>query len=436
LLALAIPGLLGRRALAARGQGKGFGQARSCIVLYCWGGMSHHETFDPKPDAPLEYRGAYQSIATAVPGVRLGEYLPGLAKQTRRLALVRSVHHRSSAHGKGMYWNVTGHPPPEPTVLDNLPPSRADWPCLGAMVGCFRRPAPGFPVAVQIPYALVDNNTLQAGDNAGWLGQVRDPVLVRPTTGRPYGGVSRDLGDPALQLTAGVDPDRFAARRSLSSRLDRAVGDEAFDRFRAMAFDLLSSAKVRAAFDVTREDVRLRDRYGDHICGQSVLLARRLAEAGVPFVQVVCAAGDLNNSVGDHWDTHGNNFERLKRDLLPPFERALCALLDDLDERGRLGETLVVVLTEFGRTPRINKNAGRDHYPRCYSVAFAGGGIRGGQTYGSSDRIGAFPREHPCGPAELHATIFHALGIRGDETLTNNLGRPMALTDAPPLPLF
>jgi uncharacterized protein (DUF1501 family) len=167
-----------------------------------------------------------------------------------------------------------------------------------------------------------------------------------------------------------------------------------------------------------------------------VLLARRLIEAGVPFVQVVCAAGDLNNSVGDHWDTHGNNFVRLKRDLLPPFESALCTLLDDLDDRGRLGETLVVVLTEFGRTPRINGAAGRDHYPGCYSVAFAGGGIRGGQTYGRSDRIGALPRERPCGPAELHATIFHALGIRGDETLINNQGRPMALTDARPLPLF
>jgi hypothetical protein len=335
-----------------------------------------------------------------------------------------------------MYWNVTGHPPPEPTVLDNLPPTRADWPCLAAMGGCFRRPARGFPVAVQIPYPLVDNGTLQAGDTAGWLGQMRDPVLVRPAAGRPYGGVSRDLGTPALQLADEVDPDRFAARRMLSSRLDCAPRGQPFDQFRSMAFDLLSSPKVRAAFDVTREDMRLRGRYGDHVCGQSVLLARRLIEAGVPFVQVVCAAGDLNNAVGDHWDTHENNFVRLKRDLLPPFERALCALLDDLDDRGRLGETLVVVLTEFGRTPRINKAAGRDHYPDCYSVAFAGGGIRGGQTYGRSDRFGALPLEHPCGPAELHATIFHALGIRGDETLTNNQGRPMALTDARPLPLF
>jgi uncharacterized protein (DUF1501 family) len=434
LLGLSLPQALALRAGAATGTA-GFGKAKSVIVLYCWGGMSPHETLDPKPDAPLEVRGTYQSIATATPGVRVGEYIPKLAKQTKRLAIVRSVHHRSSAHGKGMYWNITGHPPPEPTTAANLPPTRSDWPCLGAMVGCFARPARGFPVAVQIPYPLVDNKTLQAGDNAGWLGQARDPVLVRPPAGRPYGGVSRDLGAPVLQLADGIDQDRFGARRGLAERLERAPKGESFDRFRTMASDLLCSPKVRSAFDVTREDVRLRDRYGDHVCGQSVLLARRLTEAGVPFVQVVCAAGDLNGSAGDHWDTHGNNFVRLKRDLLPPLERALCALLDDLDDRGRLAETLVVVLTEFGRTPKINGGAGRDHYPNVYSVAFAGGGVRGGQVHGSSDRIGAFPREKPCGPADLHATIFHALGIRGDATLTDNLGRPIPLTEGTPLPL-
>src|SRR5262249_43453645 len=251
-----------------------------------------------------------------------------------------AVRDGSAAPGKGMYWNVTGHPRPEETAAVNQPPARSDWPCLGAMVGSFKRPARGFPAAVQLPYPLVDNSTLQAGDNAGFLGQAHDPVVVRPSVGRPYGGVSRDLGTPVLKLADDVDQDRFGARRNLTSRLERSNKGDSFDRFRSMAFDLLSSPKVRSAFDVTREDVRLRDRYGDHVCGQSVLLARRLTEAGVPFVQVVCAAGDLNNSVGDHWDTHGNNFNRLKRDLLPPFERALCALLDDLDDRGRLGETL------------------------------------------------------------------------------------------------
>jgi hypothetical protein len=436
LLGLSLPQALALRSAAATRSEAGFGKAKSCIVLYCWGGMSHHETLDPRPDAPLEVRGSYRPIATATPGVRFGEYLPRLAKQSGRLAVVRSVHHRSSAHGKGMYWNVTGHPPPEETAAVNQPPARSDWPCLGAMVGCFKRPSRGFPAVVQLPYPLVDNSTLQAGDNAGWLGQARDPVLVRPSAGRPYGGVSRDLGAAVSSLGEGIDQGRFGARIDLARRLERMKKADSFDRFRTMAFDLTSDPKVRSAFDVTREDVRLRDRYGDHVCGQSVLLARRLIEAGVPFVQVVCAAGDLNNAVGDHWDTHSDNFGRLKRDLLPPFERALCALLDDLADRGRLAETLVVVLTEFGRTPKINRSSGRDHYPNVYSVAFAGGGIRGGQAYGSSDRIGAFPREKPCGPADLHATVFHALGIRGDSTLTDNQGRPMPLTEGKPLPLF
>jgi uncharacterized protein (DUF1501 family) len=192
---------------------------------------------------------------------------------------------------------------------------------------------------------------------------------------------------------------------------------------------------VRATLDLDREDPRVRDRYGDHICGTSVLLARRLVEAEVPLVTVICAAGDLNGAAGDHWDTHGDNFNRLKRDLLPPLEQASTALLDDLSERGLLDQTLVVWLTEFGRTPKI-MGTGRNHYPFCYSVALAGGGIRGGQVHGSSDRIGAFPHEQPCGPNDLHATIFQALGIPLDAQAEDNQGRPMALTDGRPLPLF
>jgi uncharacterized protein (DUF1501 family) len=191
---------------------------------------------------------------------------------------------------------------------------------------------------------------------------------------------------------------------------------------------------VQATLDLEREAPRVRDRYGDHVCGQSVLQARRLVEAGVPLVTVICAAGDLNGSAGDHWDTHGDNFNRLKRALLPPLERACTALLDDLADRGLLDQTLVVWLTEFGRTPKC-AGAGRDHYPFCYSAALAGGGIRGGQVYGSSDRQGAFPRDLPCGPNDLHATIFHALGIPLDSHLTDFQGRPQAITDGTPLPL-
>lgn len=415
-------------------------RAKSCIVLYCWGGMSHHETWDPKPSAPAEYRGEFEPIATAVPGIRIGEHMPRLARHTDKLAIIRSIHHRSSAHGKGMYWNWTGHAPMAAEVADNQPPSRQDWPSLGAMVGRLRRAPAGFPSAVQLPYPMVDNNTLQAGENAGFLGQQYDPIIVRPDCGRPWGGVSRDLGAMVLRRADDVDGPRFAQRRSLVAALDPPrrdlPGTRTFEHFRLMANDMLVSPTVQAAFNLEREPAMMRDRYGDHLCGQSVLLARRLVESGVPIVTVICAAGDLNNSVGDHWDTHGNNFNRLKRDLLPPYDRAVSALLADLHDRGRLDDTLIVMITDFGRTPRINGGAGRDHYPLCYSVVLAGGGIRGGQIYGASDRIGARPADQPCGPNDLHATIFQALGIPLDTQLDDNSGRTFPITDGRVLPLF
>jgi uncharacterized protein (DUF1501 family) len=415
-------------------------RARSCIVLYCWGGMSHHETWDMKPNAPAEYRGEFRPIATAVPGIHVGEHLPRLAQHTDKLAIIRSMHHRSSAHGKGMYWNITGHPPMSAEEAVNQPPTRQDWPNLGAMVSRFRRAPAGFPHAVQLPYPLVDNHTLQAGDNAGFLGSTADPIIVRPDRGRPWGGVSRDLGAMVLQQADGVDSPRLTVRQTLTQSIDQHFNTSAsgrtYDYFRQQASDMLLSSTVQTAFNLDREPMSVRDRYGDHICGQSILMARRLTEAGMPIVTVICAAGDLNNAVGDHWDTHSNNFVRLARDLLPPFDRGVSALLSDLADRGRLNETLVVLLTDFGRTPRINGGAGRDHYPNAYSIFLAGGGVRGGQVYGSSDRIGAEPRDLPTGPADVHATIFHALGIPLDAHLHDLTGRPVALTDGRVLPLF
>lgn len=439
-LKLALGGAgLSLPAFLQHSQGKTSGRtARSCIVLYCWGGMSHHETWDTKPDAPVQYRGEFKPIATVVPGIRVGEHLPRLAQHTDKLAIIRSMHHRSSAHGKGMYWNITGHPPPAPEAAVNLPPTRQDWPCLGAMVSRFCRPTAGFPGAVQLPYPLVDNNTLQAGDNAGFLGSSADPVLIRPDRGKPWGGVSRDLGAMVLRRAEGVDLPRLLARRDLAQNLNGVsiTSGGLHDHYQQMALDLLVSPRVQTAFNLDGEPQKVRATYGEHLCGQSVLLARRLTEAGVPIVTVVCAAGDLNGSAGDHWDTHGNNFTRLKRDLLPPFDRAVSALLSDLSDRGRLAETLVVLLTDFGRTPKINGGAGRDHYPNVYSIFLAGGGIRGGQVYGSSDRLGAEPREMPAGPADVHATIFQAMGIPLESHLHDNTGRPYSLTDGQVLRLF
>jgi hypothetical protein len=438
-LGLSLPEYFSLRSMGA-GNSQGFGKARSVIVLYCWGGMSHLETWDLKPLAPSEYRGEFRPISTSTPGIRVGEHMPLLARQTHRLAIIRSMHHRSSAHGKGMYWNFTGHPPTQAEVAVNQPPSRRDWPSLGAMIASFRK-APGpLPSCVQIPYPMVDNNTLQAGENAGWLGQGNDPVIIRPDRGRPWGGVSRDLGSLVLQRADGVDQVRLQIRESLVQQMGRgfpsSLSQHSFEHFRHMASDMILSPRVQAAFNLDREPLAIRQSYGDHLCGQSLLLARRLNEAGVPAITVICAAGDLNGAAGDHWDTHGNNFNRLKNDLLPPLDRAGSALLNDLADRGRLEETLVVFLTEFGRTPLINGGAGRDHYPSCYSVALAGGGIRGGRVYGSSDRLGAFPLDQPCGPNDVHATIFHALGIPSDAHLRDNLGRTFPLTDGRVVPLF
>ncbi len=429
-LGLSLADYLSRQSVAQAGTS--LGRARSCIVLYCWGGMSHLETWDPKPHAPAEYRGEFRPIATAVPGIRIGEHLPLLAGHTDKLAIVRSIHHRSSAHGKGMYWNWTGHAPPQPEVAVNMPPSRQDWPSLGAMVARFRPAPPGLPSAVQLPYPMVDNNTRQAGENAGWLGQAFDPIIVRPDRGRAYAGVSRDLGALVLRPADEVDTVRLAARQGLAGMLDHGYAapiSRSFEQCCHMANDMLTSPRVLSAFNLDHEPLALRQRYGEHICGQSVLLARRLLEAGVPIATVLCSAGDLNGGGGDHWDTHSNNFVRLRRDLLPPLDRALSALLTDLADRGRLEQTLVVLLTEFGRTPHINGGAGRDHYPHCYSVVLAGGGIRGGQVYGASDRLGALPSDQPCGPHDLHATLFHALGIPTDATLIDQTGRSFPITD-------
>ena len=458
LLGLSLPNYLALRGGVAErtASGAGFGRARACILLYCWGGVSHLDTWDPKPQAPAEVRGQFQTIATAVPGVRFGEHMPQLAQQMNRLAVVRSAHHHCTAHGKSMYWNRTGHAPPQPEIAANLPPSINDWPTLGAQVtfltqtrsGSERRPrtvASGaykkrdLPSAVQLPYPLVDNGTLQAGDTAGWLGNAYAPLVVRPNRGKPYGGVSRDLGSMVFRLTDDVDAGRLNARRDLSQRLDHLPAGNAnmrdWTRFQEQAADLLTNPQVQRTLDLDQEPAPIRARYGEHLCGQSMLLARRLVEAGVPLVTVVCAAGDLNGSVGDHWDTHGDNFARLKNALLPPLDQGSSALLDDLADRGLLDTTLVVWLTEFGRTPRI-MGTGRDHYPFCYSVAFAGGGIRGGQVHGRSDSQGARPLDFPCGPGDLHATILHALGIPLDSTLTDVQGRPQAISDGRPLPLF
>jgi hypothetical protein len=356
--------------------------------------------------------------------------------------VVRSVHHDATGHRPAAYWNLTGHAPP--SLSANWKATREDWPSLGAQVALARTgrvPAP-FPGTVTLPYGMADGGPAN-GQDAGFLGLGFDPIVFRPPGGRPYDGKSPETGLIEFSALPDVSMDRRRDRRDLLDRLETAspggIGaDETapMAQWREKAMDLLLDARAARAFDVDSEPEEIRRSYGDHVCGRSALMARKLTEAGVPLVTVLCAAGDLNGSVGAHWDTHADNFNRLRTQMLPPLDQASSALLDDLADRGRLDETLVVWLTEFGRTPRIGGNAGRDHYPGCYSTAFAGGGIQGGRVYGASDAMGAQPVDRPCRPEDLQATIFHALGIEPRMEVHDAQGRPLQACDGRPLPLF
>ena len=437
LFGLTLPTMLQQQSLGA--DGGLIGTAKSCIILYCWGGQSHIDTWDLKPKAPASIRGPFTPISTNVPGIQVGQHIPKLAQMTDKLAIVRSMFHTDAAHGRGMYWNMTGHKPNRP---GNLPPKRSDWPGLPAMISHFRESQPGVPRSIRLPYPMVDNGTLQAGEYGGFMGGAYDPIVVKTPKGTAYGGRSRDLGSPVLDLAAGIDRDRFRRRRSLLGQIQSpAVGNadpatSSFGHFHDLAMNMLVSDRVQNAFDLDNETPELKSLYGDHLGGQSCLLARRLVDAGVPVVQVLMSASDLNGGKGDHWDTHGNNFNRLKDRLLPVFDRSASALITDLDQRGQLDETLVLMIGDFGRTPKINGNSGRDHYPYSFTVVLAGGGIRGGQVYGSSDAHAAHPRTLAAGPPDLHATVFTAMGIRPDSLIHDNLNRPHMLTVGRPLPLF
>ena len=437
---LSLPAYLG---LQAQKHPHHRGGPRSCIVLYCWGGMSHHETWDTKPDAPPEYRGEFQPIATAVPGIRIGEHMPRLAQHTDKLAIIRSMNHRSSAHGKGMYWNFTGHPPPEPEVPINIPPTRQDWPSIGSMVAKFRRAPAGLPNTVQLPYQMVDNNTFQAGESAGFLGLSYDPVIVRPDRGRPWGGVSRDLGHAWFCRRAdGVDSNRLDRRVSSCAR---AV-DQRFRLAETASYDPAFASKRPTSCSARRckrRSISISNRPASATamaitCAAKVCCWRGVSPRPACRSSRSSARPGISTAPAATCGTRTATISiRLKNDLLPPFDRARQRpLLRDLAERGRLDDTLVVFMTEFGRTPRVNGSAGRDHYPLVYSMALAGGGIRGGQVYGSSDRLGAEPRDLPTGPADVHATIFHTLGIPLDAHLTDSSGRSFPLGDGRVLPLF
>ncbi|MDB5310190.1 MAG: hypothetical protein JWO38_4392 [Gemmataceae bacterium] len=415
-------GLLGSLVPSAAGAQKP--SAKSVIVLFMWGGPSHLDTWDPKPDAAAEVRGLFRAVQTTVPGLRISEHFPRLATRATKYAVVRSMTHTDPAHLSPVHHLFTGRVAAKPNS-DADGASRADSPCIGAVVGKVAAGAGPMPTAVTLPWAVSHPSApggVAPGQNAGWLGAGFDPFLV---TGDPNAPTFRVAG---LTGPAGVPADRLAGRADLLRELEAAGRPtDGSGGLRLHAFDLLSSPAVATAFDLSREPVSVRDRYGRHTHGQCCLLARRLVEAGSRLVTV-----NWPDDKQSFWDTHGNNFPSLKNRLMPPADQGFAALLDDLDARGRLGDTLVVWVGEFGRTPRV-ENGGRQHWPQCYSAVLAGGGIRGGAVYGSSDRIGAYPAENPVPPADLTATVYHALGIDPGMPVADRLGRVQTLTEGKPL---
>jgi hypothetical protein len=429
-LGLALPDLLAA-ARASRPSPLGapgrFGRAKACILAFLFGAPAHQDIWDLKPEAPAEVRGEFKPIATTVPGLRLGEYVPRVAGQAHRFALVRSVTHPDNTHTVAMHYMLTGRRHAEPNTNPQNKPT--DFPTFGAVVQHLRPGRGSLPAGVSLnaPANQVSaGNHIFPGFFAGFLGSAFDPLFVSQDPARDDFRPFDTAEGPAAQrlhgrraLLAEVDARRQALQRSAPGR--------GLDACQARALDLVTSAEARQAFDLHRESDRVRGRYGRSPFGQGLLLARRLVEAGVRLVTVNWARDDA------FWDTHANNFRLLKDSLLPPFDQGFSALLEDLSQRGLLDDTLVVCLGEFGRTPKINAAAGRDHWAACNSVVLAGGGVRGGLVHGASDRIAAYPSAAPVSPEDLSATVYHLLGIDPRTEVRNHLGRPLALSEGKPL---
>lgn len=409
---------------AGRGAGRG-GRADACIIVLLTGGPSHLDMWDPKPDAPAEIRGPFGTIPTSVPGVRFTEHLPKLAKQLHRCALVRSVHHKvRGAHAAAVYTALTGISRED----FGKPASRTDHPAFGSVLAK-RRGVSKFP----LPYAWLPFRTSEVelggepipGMLGGFLGPRFDPFFALGDPSDP------DFEVPALKTGTEVDAVRSSDRMRLLDALDRRESTRVhaeWREFRDRAREMMGSPTLRKAFSVVDEPDSIKDDYGQNQFGSSLLLARRLVEAGSRVV-CVSAGSNLNNT----WDTHFDNFETLKSKLLPKFDAGLSALVGDLADRGMLGRTLVMAFGEFGRTPRIGVGdaggTGRSHWPDCYTVFLAGGGVKGGVAFGRSDKIGAFPADDPVTPADVLATAYRCLGVApGPESdLIDPLGRPVGI---------
>jgi hypothetical protein len=434
ILGLSLPRLL--RADEAHRPHREQARAKSCIIVWLAGGPSQPDMWDMKPDAPVEIRGEFRPIATTVPGILMCEHLPRIASQAHHVTLIRSAHHQvGHAHCAAAYYVLSGDNRGDTTVNFGAEPNH--HPGIGAVLTRLRPPERLIVPYVTAPYVMTEGigGPPSPGIYGGWMGRAYDPFEVNRHRSEREDPNSPNFGFPELTLQADVDPRRLDGRRSLldqvNSRLDalaRGGAPSTMDSYQQRAFELLTSEATRRAFDLSREPPGLRERYGRNIYGQSCLLARRLVEAGTRMV-LVRWAPDCNAT----WDTHGTianqppAFDVLKGTLLPQLDAGLGTLLHDLDQRGLLDETLVVCMGEFGRSPRVNPWAGRDHWPRCYAPLFAGGAVHGGFVYGKSDRIGNDPAENPVSPHDVVATIYRVLGIPPETEIPDNLGRPIRI---------
>ncbi len=424
---LSLPLLLQAKPSAAAGGT--VGRAKSCILLFLSGGASQYETFDPKPEAPQEYRGTFKPIRTNVSGIEISEHLPLLAKHADKYALIRSMNHKDAGHPAGCYWMITGRKYPRAPARAAAM-SREDHPHYGSVLTLLRpSESRGLPTFVTLPEQMNPNGPIRAGQHAGFLGSAYDPMVVN---GDPY---KADFSSGELRVIEGMTEGRLTRRRALLEqanlrlRLEEEPGAGiGLQPNYAQAFDILTGGEAARAFDLDQESPATRERYGRHIFGQSVLMARRLVEAGVRLVAVNWVRHD-SGAGGQGWDTHSRHLPWCQDELLPPTDRAVSSLLADLHDRGLLDETLVVVTGEFGRTPRFNPNGGRDHWPQVFSVLLAGGGIRGGQVYGSSTPDGAYPASDPVSPGDLAATLFHCLGVDPHTEIMDRVARPFPIAE-------
>ena len=437
------------------------GKAKSCIYIFLSGGLSQHDSFDLKPTAPAEVRGEFNPIATKTPGLDICEHLPGLAKQSERWAVVRSLTHPSNEHTLGHYFMLTGRSVSSPGFVGDRKPRPSDWPSIASIVGdALPRRSHNLPPAIVLPERLVHwSGGVMPGAYGGLMGTRRDPFFIEAS---PYGNPfwrgaypeytfanetkkaprepdTRVYQAPNITLSPDLSLGRVNSRVDLLRELDqqrsdleRSAASQSYDDHRQSAISLLAAKEVRRAFDVRNADEATQIRYGRNSYGWSLLMAFRLVESGVNLVQV-------NLGSNETWDTHGEIFSRLKNKLFPPTDRALCALLDDLHASGLLDDTLVVMAGEFGRTPKLSlltdsyQQAGRDHWGAVQSVFFAGGGIHGGTVIGSSDKIAAYPASNPQKPENMAATIYHSLGIPDIAAWHDDLNRPHHIFHGQPI---